>query len=123
MADSTRKRRWFAFRLRTLLIIVTLVGCVLLPFAVKLKKAREQRKIVEWVLRQGGTVTYLWQSKKRRSPTGPKWLRKLLGDEFFQTVISVRMSSRFSRTWSSLNDVAPLGRLKSLEELYLAIAS
>ena len=50
---SPPKRRWFAFRLRTLLVVVVVLGAVMTPVAIKVKKAREQKKAVAWVLENG----------------------------------------------------------------------
>jgi len=114
LIDPTNRRR-FAFRLRTLIIIVTLIGLALFPVAAKVQKAREQKRTVAWVLANGGVVGYDWQSQESdaTSPTGPKWLRRLLGDEFFQTVQRVNLNH------TRVDDLAPLRKLTSLRQLYL----
>jgi Leucine-rich repeat (LRR) protein len=87
------KRRWYQYSLRTLLIIVTLFAVACSWFAVKLQQARRQREAVEAIVKLGGWVAYdyqldasgnIWQGME---PAGPAWLRKILGDDFFRTVV------------------------------------
>ncbi len=109
---SPSKRRWFAFRLRTLLVAVVALGVVLTPLAIKMKKAREQKKAVEWVLENGGSVEYDWQTDDDSgSPPGPKWVRRLVGDEFFQTVRMVCLIA------TPVSEMSPLRGLTNLREL------
>jgi hypothetical protein len=84
-----RKRRWFQFSLRTLLVVMLVAGvCARLLVT----KAHRQKAAVETILRGGGTVYYDYQHVEgggydpRREPPGPFWLRKLLGDDFFTNV-------------------------------------
>jgi len=117
--NAPRKRRWFAFRLRTMLVVVVVAGVVLTPLAVKLKKAREQKKAVAWVLEKRGSVTYDWEPDDGSSatPPGPKWLRSRVGDECFQTVRSVSFADHFGN--AIVSDLSPLKVLTNLQQLDL----
>ncbi len=43
-------RRWFSFRLRTLLLFVLLVGVVLAPVAWKWHRHERQQAVVDWII-------------------------------------------------------------------------
>lgn len=57
MPPITKHRR-FRFSLRTLLIVVVVLGVVLGWFAFKMRKAERQRKAVEAIREAGGVVIY-----------------------------------------------------------------
>ncbi len=91
---SKPKRRWHQYSLRTLLIFVTLFAIACSWFAVKMQQARKQREAVEAIEKLGGWVIYdnqfddsddIWKDRK---PAVSAWLRKILGDDFFRTVVS-----------------------------------
>jgi len=102
MTDKPKpKRRWLQFSLRTLFIVVT-VFCVWM--GVVTKRARDQRLAVEAVVALGGKVYYSHQ-RTRNVPNqgitqwnpqlesrGPRWLKRLIGDEYFQSVAQVDLS-------------------------------
>ena len=83
------KRRWFQFSLRSLLVVMLLAGVGARQLVTK---AHRQKAAVETILRDGGTVHYVYQRVEgggydpRREPPGPLWLRKLLGDDFVTNV-------------------------------------
>jgi hypothetical protein len=54
--DSTKRRRWFQFRLRTLLIVVFMLSLPLSWFAVEMDRARRLRETREAVYSLGGRV-------------------------------------------------------------------
>jgi hypothetical protein len=84
-----RKRRWFQFSLRALMILTLLVGMGMAVWIVPLKKrADRQRTAVAEILKDGGNVDYDY-GPQQKEPPGPVWLRKLLGDDFFATVDGV----------------------------------
>jgi hypothetical protein len=68
---------------------------VLAVFAVWLgvivNRAREQREAVRAIEALGGRVIYDWQQSSMfdASPDGPAWLRQVIGDDYFQTVVGV----------------------------------
>jgi hypothetical protein len=91
--------RRLQFSLRALLITVTGLAIWL---GVEVNNARRQREIVSAVREAGGEVQYDWQLDaghfdwmtgfKETGAThapGPEWLRRIAGDEFFQTVVAV----------------------------------
>lgn len=83
------------FTLRGALVILT-IFCLWLGYLSF--NARQQKNAVDRIRRLGGRTTYDWQEPVDlgggvfTAPTGPsipKWLRSLLGDDHFQTVIGV----------------------------------
>jgi internalin A len=96
----TRKRRWLQFSLRSLFVVTTLLA-VWIGYHVN--RARNQQKAVETVLRLGGTIKYDYQfeedgsipqggTRADASRPGPKWLRGILGDEFFCDVVHIYLA-------------------------------
>ena len=98
------RRRWFQYSLRSLLAVM-LVVCLLLGHVAN--RGRQQRQAVARIEQRDGYVGYdwepesalwitrhlpVWDSKEpAREPPGPKWLRDLMGDEYFQEVVCVRL--------------------------------
>ena len=90
-------RRWLQFSLRTFLVLFTVCSIWL---GVATHRMREQRDAVMAIEALGGTVSYDWQydrlldevvfaRRPRKQPGAPAWLRRLVGDDFFQEVIGV----------------------------------
>jgi hypothetical protein len=94
-----RKRRWFQFSLRTLMIVVTVFAIVGGWFGAKMARARRQQATVEAVRKSVGWVGYKYQVGPfgqlipNATPPNPAWLRKMLGDDFFADVISVGVNT------------------------------
>ena len=61
MTNDHPNRRWFQFRLRTLLIVVLVLSLPLSWFAVRMERARRQRAAVEAVSELGAIVYYDWE--------------------------------------------------------------
>lgn len=82
------RRRLFQFSLRSLLVLLT-IGCLWLGW--KTERVREQRETVQAIEALGGFVRYDWECYPASSeaPPGPVWLRRMIGDEFFQEPVSV----------------------------------
>jgi Leucine-rich repeat (LRR) protein len=105
------KRRFFQFSLRSLLVVM-LVVCVTLAW--KVEKAKKQREAVAWVQESGGSVSYDYEFDDARKrvpnpqPPGPKWLRELVGIDYFDDVVQVRQDKL------PHNDITPLAGLTSL---------
>jgi hypothetical protein len=98
-----------------------------------MQKARKQREVVEALRNVGGTAVYdyqlldkhvsvpdnLWNadmygigSNDFAEPPGPRWLRRLLGDDFFANVAYV---IHLSATDSDLTQVTAFTHLEALE--------
>ncbi|HEV7221052.1 MAG TPA: hypothetical protein VGN42_00025 [Pirellulales bacterium] len=125
-----RYRRWLQVRLSTLLIFVALL-CMFLGW--QANQARRQRHVVAVIEKLGGSVEYdyqypagpwrnvldvdyTWDCDRSAKPPGPKWLRGLIGDEYFVRVVSANL---FSAEVVSDDDLKAIGKLTSLRELIL----
>ena len=94
----TPRRRWLQFSLRTLMVLVLVLGCGMGWFAYELQQAQRQRDAVEAIRNLGGIVAYDYQvsaSRLRRMPP-PEWARRLVGDDFLANVVLVDSHSRRS---------------------------
>jgi hypothetical protein len=93
------RRRWFSLSLRGLMILILVLGGLM---GWKARRASLQRRAVARIEELKGSVVYDWQFignafliKAGASPPGPIWLRKLLGDEYFQEVAQVTLPGQF----------------------------
>jgi internalin A len=90
-------RRVLRFSLRTLFVLTTLIA-VWLGFLSK--RAREQQLAVDRIAELGGSVGYDFQYGrdgariKDATPVGWMWLRKMVGDHYFQRVVRVHLEER-----------------------------
>ena len=75
------------------MVLVTVL-CVWLGLVSE--RARKQREAVEAIEKVGGAVRYEYQSKSGQEPPGPKWLRELVGEEYFVSVIYVGLNGSFA---------------------------
>ncbi len=87
---KTRARRWFRFRLRTLLLVLTAIGIV---SGVWINSARRQQLAVESVKSLGGRVQYDYQTddlfnfeRRAVSPVSSR-LAAMLGEDYFLDVV------------------------------------
>src|SRR5262245_2156580 len=92
----TAKRRRLRISVRTLMLLIFGLAAWL---GWRVNLARTQREAVAAIEAHGGFVAYNWEfvNDKRvpgRSPNAPGWLRKQLGDAFFQDVVQVAFSRR-----------------------------
>jgi hypothetical protein len=110
--EPKRKRRWFQFSLRTLMIFTLICAIGAAWLAPKIERKRQEQNAVDAISRIGGAVSYdLYKSE----PSGPVWLRNLLGENFFSEVVSVAFDWRPSELGDA--ELANLDRLTSLKDL------
>jgi Leucine Rich repeat len=89
------RRRWYQYSLRTLMVLMLAIGCGLGWFTARMRQARSQRKTVETIAELNGWVGYDYEfdaSNHRiqgAQPSGPAWLRSVLGGDFFDRVVFV----------------------------------
>ena len=97
-------RPWLQFRLRSLLLAI-LVFCIAMGWFVK--RVRRQQAATARIVGYGGHVNYDYQfdakGEFRRDsfgnalhglePPGPRWLRDMVGDDYFQTPVKVWLES------------------------------
>ncbi|HKD36160.1 MAG TPA: hypothetical protein VKB78_05145 [Pirellulales bacterium] len=94
-----RKRRWFQFGLRTLMIGVTLMAIACGWFGVKVDRARKRHEAVETIRKVGGYVHYDYEMAPNgwnlvlAPPPASDWLINLLGIDFFADVAMVDLPS------------------------------
>jgi hypothetical protein len=110
--------RWYQYSLRTLFLLTLIVSLLMSWYAVKLKKARAQKKAVDAILAAGDTVEYDYEFDEQGNEIkgakgrGPAWLRELLGRDYFDTVVHVAVASV-----AGMDAVNGLVRLRSLSVL------
>lgn len=108
MTDQDRtRRRWYQFRLRTLLIFMTLCAFPFAWVSSELAQRRREKPVIKWVEEMGGRInepSLLGQVEKT-------WWRERT-DEWFGT--SVR---RVILPGALVNDLSPLAGLKNLKDL------
>lgn len=118
-----KPRRFLRIGLRTLFLITTAVAVWIGMLA---KHARDQRDAIRRIAQLGGTVVYDHESSRalalsakpipQREPPGWPWLRTLLGGEYFETVVGVRIIDPFVDD----HDLELLSKLRGLTSLTLA---
>ncbi len=109
---AVKRRRRLRYSMRTLLVLVTVL-CIWLGFVVS--RAQRQRRTVEKIRRSDphSTAYYDYQKEDPAALRGPEWLRRWLGDDYFQHVVSVSI-------YLSHGDVTPddLANLPELKQLF-----
>jgi hypothetical protein len=112
MTETKPKRRWFRFSLRTLLIVVTIVG---VAAGWKMNQVRNLRCAVAEAQRLGAKITYAHEldTSPPVEPPGPKWLRQFVGDDFFEEVCQIQIFNDQAND-DTLALIAKLPRISSL---------
>src|SRR5262249_50835262 len=87
-----RRRRWFQFSLRSLLVFIVVAAIVSGLLGKRIEQKNKERDATAAILRLGGTVTFDYQSEPNGKPRGPAWLRNLIGEHFFRDVSRVTLS-------------------------------
>ena len=90
---SERLRRHLRVSLKTMMVLVVILA---VPLAWGVNRAREQRRAVAAVKKYGGWVHYDYEFvggklTPGQEPWAPRWMRSLLGDEFFQEIAYVSL--------------------------------
>ncbi|MEN6451088.1 MAG: hypothetical protein ABFC96_11405 [Thermoguttaceae bacterium] len=126
----TPKRRWYQYSLRSLMIFGTLCAFACSWFAVKRQQAETQRQAVEALAFSDDRlclVKYDYEVDDKghwircESPPAPDWLLKLLGRDFFATVVEVSNSemSAEGNGFRGNNIREQIGKLTRLRKLRL----
>jgi hypothetical protein len=85
MTDTKPKRRWFRFGLRTLFVLVTIVGLFAGWFAYQLNLGRQRRQFLN-SNREALLAENLWHQEtethlaSQLKPKPISWIRRVLGD-------------------------------------------
>lgn len=104
---APRKRRWFQWSLRALLVFVLLCAISCSWLAVRLREVQERREAVATIEGLNGhAVCYYWMGDEG---TLGKWLRSALGDDFFATFYHANVSHD-----AAMKCLQKLPQLKSL---------
>jgi hypothetical protein len=125
MEQTKPRRRWLKFSLGGLLLAITLL-CLL--FGWQADRVARQRRAVEMVERLGGYVAYEHQwyesppfshYNPRIEPRGPRWLRGLVGEDWFRTValVSFERGIGADRTTASVPKPVTIAEWKLLSHL------
>jgi hypothetical protein len=117
--NAKPKRRWFRFSVRTLLILVAIVSVGFGWLGHKMRQGERQREIVEMIKKLRGSVTYDYEfdsegfEAAHPKPPAPAWLAKLLGIDFFASVVAVNVdgSSFRDSDWMHILGLTELERL------------
>jgi Leucine-rich repeat (LRR) protein len=134
-----RKRRWFQYSIRSLLLLTTVLAVWL---AVQVNRAHRQKLAVSTIMHAGGKIAYDHEMLTREhpqptEPPGPLWLRRILGDEYFLRPAAVECTDVDSEIVEQLGncptlryvtlsggtivdeDLSHIARLADLEQLRL----
>ncbi len=93
IAAPKRKRRWYQFSLRSLMIFTAIIAVLFGWLGSKFEQKRRQCAATEAIVKAGGQLSYDYERVKGKpgywqpaEPFGPAWLRAILGDNFFSEV-------------------------------------
>jgi hypothetical protein len=112
------KRRWYQYSLRSLLVFVVICAVLCGWLGKNIEKKKKERELVEEIAKSGGVVLYDYEKITGAQPSGPAWLRRLLGENFFNAVESVTFGSK--QTKVSEAELMSLEELTELQELRLS---
>lgn len=107
------KRRWARFSLRSLLLLVTVLGVWM---GNQVNRVRRQKEAFAAIREAGGSIEYDWSRQTDASglppdgPPAPPWLRRWLGDEYFQSIVKVYLKP-------SVDAKFPMACLEGLDRL------
>ena len=120
------------FSLRTFLLIILLSTVPMVWLGWKLERTRQQRQVVEWVQKRGGTALHAHAGASRLAP---RWLRNCLGDDFFRRLDYVELPNMavddltplaemtemrsIDLYYAPVSDLRPLARMTNMRDLYI----
>ncbi len=128
MENFLPNRRWLQFSLRTLLVVVTMVGAVSGWLAKEVHKADRQAKILARVT--GGDSFYLYADQWSPDSDGPtqnpqdwqpNFLQRMFGENFMRSVVIVNFDGSETENLSD-QDTAAFGELTELRHLSICHA-
>jgi hypothetical protein len=124
--------RWPRYSLRFLFAAVTLIALGCGWVAIKLQQGGNQREAVKAILDAGGSIGYDFQTMlvpdhpdhfsvaSSKLPPQPAWLRKALGDDFFNDVF---VASFYNLQWNISESVLQqMTKMPRLRFIYLTNA-
>jgi hypothetical protein len=88
-----RKRRWFQFSLRSLMVFTVVCAIGAAWLGRKIEQKRKERELAEALVKRGGDVRYDYEETNGQR-RGPEWLRGLLGEDLFSEVETVMFFGR-----------------------------
>lgn len=96
--EQPKRRFRLAISLRAMIVLVLVVGLVL---GWRVSKARQQKLISQAIRERGGTIYYDWEVVGGRYVPGRKpriseWVRRFVGDEYFQEIAQVNLGYDYS---------------------------
>jgi hypothetical protein len=110
-----RKRRWFQFSLRTLLIFTLVCAIACAWVARRMERKRKEREAVKAIESLNGAAHYDYVIERLGKPSGPDWLRTLLGENFFSDVAVVNLMHNRNICDADLVNVEEFSQLNWLD--------
>jgi hypothetical protein len=89
----------FQFGIRSVLAFCLASSIAAGWLAIERERERRQAEVVEVIRNSDGAAFYDWQVDaynnpiSNSEPPGPRWLRKMLGDDFFSTVVVIHCAN------------------------------
>lgn len=108
-APKSRRRR-FQFSLRSLLIFTIICGVAAGRLGKRIEQKRHEHEVVNEVLKSGGSIAYDFLSGE---PSGPEWLRSILGQNFFNEVVELKLSG-YDVTDETCGQIKKLSHLENV---------
>jgi hypothetical protein len=106
MTETKPKRRWYQFSLRFLLLATVIAAFLANVCVEQISHANRIRRAVAELSKFGATVNYDYEIKKdptgpggfwtliNQSPPAPKWIRNIIGDEYFVEIANVVLTGK-----------------------------